>query len=61
MMAAMSVAYHQLLDGVIQHLQELKALQTLNLTGCDHLSDAGVAELKKSLPALRVERRSRGE
>jgi DNA polymerase len=24
-MAAMSVAYHQLLDGVIQHLQELKA------------------------------------
>ena len=43
-------------DSGLKELAELKALRRLDLTGCQAISDDGVAELQKALPDCKISR-----
>jgi hypothetical protein len=46
----------QITDAGLKELAALSHLRTLDLTDCTGVTDEGVADLKKALPGLRVER-----
>jgi len=38
----------------LKHLAGLKNLESLDLTGCDKVTDKGIAELQKALPNCKI-------
>jgi hypothetical protein len=50
------VGCRQITDAGLKELAALPHLRALDLTDCTGVTDAAVADLKKALPGLRVER-----